>query len=341
MFEQLSLTAIVAVFLATAALVGICGVLLTARAERLARITGLGQAIMGAVFIGATTSLAGLTTTISAAWDGHAPLAVSNCFGGIAAQTVFLAIADLTYKKANLEHAAASEANLIQGVLLIILLSIPLMAVATPELALLSVHPVSIVLPLAYLFGVSLVFRAHKLPMWRPRITRETEKEEKKKKTTMAGTATLWIQFGLLAAAVTAAGWVLAETGVLISDRVGIKESVVGGVFTAISTSLPELVVALAAVHRGALTLAVGDVLGGNIFDVLFLAAADVAFRGGSLYAAIGSDESLWLAVSILMAGVLLLGLLRREKHGVANIGFESILILVIYAAGLSAITLS
>ena len=50
---------------------------------------------------------------LSAAWKGHAGLAVSNAFGGIATQTACLAIADIVYRRANLEHAAASVDNLV------------------------------------------------------------------------------------------------------------------------------------------------------------------------------------------------------------------------------------
>ncbi|HZY65275.1 MAG TPA: hypothetical protein VFE21_05290 [Rubrobacteraceae bacterium] len=54
--------------------------------------------------------------------------------GGIAAQTVFLSVADAVYRQANLEHAAASPANLSQGTLLVALLAIPLMAFAGPQM---------------------------------------------------------------------------------------------------------------------------------------------------------------------------------------------------------------
>jgi cation:H+ antiporter len=37
------------------------------------------------------------------------------------------------------------------------------------------------------------------------------------------------------------------------------------------------------------------------------------------------------MALTILMTGILLMGLVRREKHGIANIGFESFFILVLY----------
>lgn len=56
---------------------------------------------------------------MTAAYEGYPKLAVSNTIGGIAAQTAFLAIADIDYRKANLEHAAASIANMMQGTLLV------------------------------------------------------------------------------------------------------------------------------------------------------------------------------------------------------------------------------
>jgi cation:H+ antiporter len=324
------------VFIAAALVIGVGGVMLTRRAVRLADITGLGQLLTGAVVIGLITSLSGLVTSVTAAHAGHAALAVSNSLGGIAAQTVFLAIADMVYRKANLEHAAASEANLLQGTLLIVLLALPMLAMAQPGLTLFNLHPVSLLLVGAYLFGLHLIGQARERPMWRPHITPQTEREHKgKARPSRRGLASLLLSFLLLAVLVAGAGWLLAGAAISISQHAGLDETVVGGIFTAITTSLPELVVAIAAVRNGALTLAVGDILGGNTFDVLFLSASDAAYGQGSIYAAISTREVFWVALSILLAGILLLGLLRREKHGLANIGFESVLVLVVYFLGI------
>jgi cation:H+ antiporter len=46
------------------------------------------------------------------------------------------------------------------------------------------------------------------------------------------------------------------------------------------------------------------------------------------------------LSMTILMTGILLLGMFRRERHGVANIGFESALVLSVYAAGMALVFL-
>ena len=87
---------------------------------------------------------------------------------------------------------------------------------------------------------------------------------------------------------------------------------------------------AIAAVRIG-VNLAVGDVIGGNSFEVLFLAAADFFYRPGSIYHEFGIDNVFIAVLAILMTGVLLLGMLRRQRHGIAGIGFESALVLLLY----------
>ena len=334
----MSITMSILGFMAAAAVIGVCGVLMTVRAEHLARTTGLGQAIMGAVFIGASTSLSGLVTSGSAAFAGHASLAASNGLGGIAAQTMFLALADIVYRKANLEHAAASEVNLQQNALLIVMLTMPLIAMSVPELTIGWVHPVSALLVVAYISGVYLVHHAYEHPMWFPRYTRQTEHEEPGREHGERAKHRDWAVFLVLAGIVAVAGWVIAECGIALSRHADLEESIVGGVLTSISTSLPELVIAVTAVRRGALTLAVGDILGGNTFDVLFLSVSDALYLDGSIYSALGRDEVLWAAVSLLLAGVLMMGLLRREKFGIGNIGFESTLVLLIYFGALATL---
>lgn len=64
-------------------------------------------------------------------------------------------------------------------------------------------------------------------------------------------------------------------------------------------------------------------------------------YRSGSIYHAVTQVQSFWLALSLLMTAVLLLGLIRREEHGIGNIGFESFLVLVFYLGGLLLLVLT
>jgi cation:H+ antiporter len=290
------------------------------------------------VLLGGTTSLPGIVTSVSTAYLGHPELAVSNAIGGIAAQTAFLVLADIAYRDANLEHAAASLENLLQGALLATLLAIPLVAMGGPEIAVWGIHPASPILILGYVFGLRLVSQARALPLWHPGTTDETRTDPPHtaaRTVTSRKYAQLWLTFALLAVVIGLAGYTVGQTGIEIVNRTGLSETIVGALFTAVATSLPELVTALAAVRQGALTLAVGNIIGGNSFDVLFLAFSDISYRAGSLYHAITSRQVFLIGISLVMTGVLLLGLLRREKSGIGNIGFESILVLLLYLGAL------
>lgn len=244
-------------------------------------------------------------------------------------------MADIVYRKANLEHAAASPANLTQGTLLLTLLTISLLAMAGPQVSVCAIYPASAVILVAYIFGVRVLSAAREHPMWNPRRTTSTRIDEVEEDTSGGSSLTgLWLRFFLLAVITGVAGYVVAESGVSISEQTGLLESVVGGLFTAVSTSLPELVTSVAAVQQGALTLAVGGIIGGNSFDVMFVAFADIAYRGGSIYHSLTQSQIFVLALAMLMTGVLLLGLLRRERRGIGNIGFESLLVLLLYGGG-------
>src|SRR6056297_3355830 len=164
---ELSLAIIL--FVISTIVIATVGTLLTRTADQLADLTGLGEALFGAIFLGGTTSLPGIVTSVVAAYNGHPELAVSNAIGGIAAQTLFLSIADITYRKTNLEHAAASFTNLMQGVLLISLLAIVIIGMSGPELSVLRVHPLSLLVIAGYIVGSKMISKAKDRPMWSPR----------------------------------------------------------------------------------------------------------------------------------------------------------------------------
>jgi len=330
------LPATVGLLVASALAILMMGTRLTRLADRLAEASGLGQAVFGAVLLGGATSLAGIVTSVAAALADHPQLAVSNAVGGIAAQTAFLAIADLAYRRVNLEHAAASAENLLSGALLCGLLGLVLLAVHAPAWDLWSVHPVSFLLFAAYLLGMRLARQAHRHPAWKPLMTEETrpDRPDKRHADDHRETGGQWLGFAALAVGVTVAGYLVAVSGIALVRTTGLSETVVGGLFTAVATSLPELVTSIAAVRQGALTLAIGGIIGGNTFDVLFIALSDIAYRPGSIYHAIDGEPLFVVSLTIVLTSILLLGMLHREKRGVGNIGFEGVLVLLFYVGG-------
>lgn len=322
----------IAAFVVAAAVIALAGTRLAGTVDVLADRTGIGEAVAGATLLGATTSLPGLVVSGVAAADGNASLAVSNSVGGIAAQTSFIVAADFAYRRANLEHAAASVTNVFNSLLVVVLLAIVLVGVTSPPWTVAGVHPVTLLLIGAYFYGLRLARAVGNEELWQPRVTTETVIDEPDDGLA-PGTTTgsLWVRFALLAAVIAVAGWVVGRSGLSIIAATGLSATLVGTFATSIVTSLPELVTAVAAVRAGALTLAVGGIIGGNTFDVLFVAVADVAYRDGSLYEAVAESDVFVIAWTILLVAIAGAGLVRRQARG---IGFEGIAILVLYVLG-------
>lgn len=329
MFDDLSMTILIALFCGGALAIIICGTLLTSRADKIADITGLGEAIVGGVLLGAVTSLPGIVATVTAALDGYPSIALSNAVGGIGAQTLFLVIADALYRRANLEHAAADAGHLMSATALMIMLSVTLAAHFGPDVTIFAIHPVSLLLALIYGLAVRRAVQLRNTPMWVPRQTTQTREDTPEEESENAPLTGLIVSTLVLGLIVAVSGWVLAKTGSQIASRFGISETIVGALMIAVITSLPELVTTLAAIRRGALQLAVGGIIGGNAFDALFLSFGDIAYRDGSLYHAASPSDLFVLSMVLAMSAVLILGLLMRDRKG---IGLEGGAIIALYA---------
>ncbi len=333
---QWALPAALVAFLLAAAVIAVAGMRLVGAVDRLADRAELEEAVAGVALLAAATSLSGLVVSLVAALAGQANLAIGNSIGGIAAQTVFLVVADFTYRRANLEHAAASLTNVFSSFLLLAMLAIVAMAFAAPGATFASIHIASPLLLVVYLYGIAVGRRIGEEEMWRPRVTEETRTDEPRPAPPSETTGGLWLRFALSGAAIAAAGWVVGRSGLAIIAETAISGTFVGTFFTSVATSLPELVTTVAAVRAGALTLAVSGVIGGNAFDVLFISVADVAY-GGSFFVAAGGADAFVVGWAALLTAIAGAGLLRRQREGV---GFEGVAILTIYLLGLPAVPL-
>jgi cation:H+ antiporter len=331
--EGAPLILVAGVLAISALIILLAGSRLAGTADKLADQTGWGEAATGAIFLGAATSLPGIITSLTTAWEGYAELAISNAVGGIAVQTLFLAVADFTYRRANLEHAAASLSGMAQAALLCAMLAVPLIAMSGPDISVFNIHPATPILFAGYIYGLRVIAQMRSAPMWAPKVDRETQNDEIEDAQDTAkapGTGVkLWLVFAGLALITGIAGLAVSRSAVALAEQSGLAQAAIGALITAVITSLPELVTTLAAIRRGALTLALGGIIGGNVFDTLFLAASDIAYRDGSIYHAMTDKTVMGLSATLLMTAVLILGLLRRQSKG---IGFEGIAIILIYA---------
>lgn len=332
--SETSLLLVIGIFGICGLVIAVAGTYLTKYGDQIADRTGIGEALTGAVLLGGFTSLPGIIATVTAAANNYPELAVSNAVGGIAAQTSFLAIADISYKKANLEHAAASLGNMMSAVLLITLLSIVLLIDSGPDITVWNIHPGVLLIPLVYLAGMKLADSVEKSPMWSARRTAQTVTDIPKDEFKTLPLVPLITKFLFCALLVGASGYLVAKAGIELANRTMLSEVFVGALFTAVVTSLPELVVSVSSVRQGSVTMAVSNVVGGNCFDVLFIVIADFFFLKGSILHATSKTQNFIITLTILMITVLLMGLLHRQKEGIGKIGWESLTILLLFLGG-------
>ncbi|WP_214366615.1 sodium:calcium antiporter [Pseudonocardia sp. H11422] len=329
------LTVSVAVF-ATAAVVTVVGSIRMAfLGDTLADRTGWGEALFGAVFFGAATSLSGIVMTAVAAAANDPELAYSNAVGGIAAQTAAIAVVDMAYSRGNLEHVAASLSNILFGCLLIALLTLVVMAAFVPPVTVAAIHPMSVVIVAVYVGGLMLIRSSSERPMWQAVRTRATLEDQPAadEGQDRRPTRSLWLEFVCVGSVVAVGGGAVARAAESIVAATGLTAGFVGAVFMGGVNALPETVTAIAAVRRGAPTLAIAAILGGNCLDALNVVVGDVAFRGGSLYHAATPDELFLSLAGVLMTVVVVAGLLVRQDRGWARVGFEGVLLVGIYAS--------
>lgn len=143
------------------------------------------------------------------------------------------------------------------------------------------------------------------------------------------------ISFGLSAFVVVLAGVFLTISAETIAVRTKLGKLVVGGVLLAGATSLPELFVDLSAVRAGMPDLAVGDLLGSSIFNLLILATADLFHRGKtSFFTPIAGKHALAGSLSIVLTGIVVFGLIMRERPPLSFLGLSAPLWVMLFAYG-------
>ncbi len=122
-------------------------------------------------------------------------------------------------------------------------------------------------------------------------------------------TRTAVAHYSLHAVVVVIAAVFLPKIGEAIAETTGLGQTFVGNIFIAISTSLPEVVVSIAAVKIGAINLAVGNLFGSNIFNIFILALDDLFFIKGPLFSFVNQNHVFSGLSAIGMTAIAIIGL--------------------------------
>lgn len=144
----------------------------------------------------------------------------------------------------------------------------------------------------------------------------------------------LVVQLLVSALLIVGVGTVLARAADVIAARTRLGRVWVGSVFLAAATSLPEIFTDVSAVRMGAADLAVGDLFGSSMANMVILALVTLAPAGQDLFRKATLDHALYAALALLLTAIAALGVLTRSPANVGGIGYVSLVLLVSYVAG-------
>jgi cation:H+ antiporter len=346
-FTSLPLPALLGIFIVGAVVIWIAGIHLSNTTDILSDRSGLGQALGGLILLAFVTNLPELAITATAALNHTVGIAVGNILGGIAVQTVVLALLDgFGVPDHPLTYRAASLVLVLEGALVVGVLAVAVMGTQLPSsLIVARIGPGALLIALVWLAGLWLLKKADDGLPWHehgyPPESQppKSDATRKQRQAAMKATSTTKavVIFVIAAIATLAGGIALEETGNEIATHIGLSGVLFGATVLAAATSLPELSTGLAAVKNGDFRLAFSDIFGGNAFlPVLFLLAT--VLSGQAVLPAAHKTDIYLTSLGILLSMVYIWGLIFRPQRQFLRLGLDSIVVLVLYLIGVAGL---
>ena len=322
-------------FAACLAIIVFAGTKLAHYGDVIAEKTGLGRIWVGLLLLAAITSMPELVTGLSAiGLVGLPDLAVGNLLGSCLFNLAILAGLDIMSRPQPVLSRVSSGhlASVIFGVILAGVVAGGIWGSARFDITAVAGGNASGVAPLViYVFAVWWIFRGVRRQAATANHSLPPDEGFSRR--------AVYLRFGLAAAAVIGAGIWLSLVGDELAVTYGWHASFVGSLFLAITTSLPELVVCVAAMRLGAVDMAVADVLGSNMFNLALVTPVDIAYRRGPVLSAVLEGHALTALLTLIMSLVVMAGLRqRRQRMTFAVISWPSVVLIGLYIFGMRQI---
>jgi len=336
------------IFLAAAAATWAAGVLLSKATDALDARLGLGDALGGLILLSVAGSLPELAITISAAAQGNLPLAAGNLIGGIAIQTMVLLVCDYAVgPERPLTYLVGRLTPVLEGLLVVILVGgVDMGALLKRSTAIGGVvNPASLGIVVVWVVGLYIINRASRAPRWsvempgsRPgRHRHERAHPDQPHPYSSRSTAFVAGIFALASLVTLGAGVALEASGNDLANRIGINGVIFGATVLAFATALPEISSGLAAVALGDHALAMGDIIGGNAFQVCLFLVADLV-AGKPVLQSAGNLNAWLAALGVALTAIYGFGVISRPNRCRARLGPDSILALAVFSLGIAGL---
>jgi cation:H+ antiporter len=123
----------------------------------------------------------------------------------------------------------------------------------------------------------------------------------------------------------------LPKIGSGLAEITGLGQTFVGNIFIAFTTTLPEAVVSLYAIRIGSRNLAIGNILGSNIFNVFIVAIDDIFFIKGPLLSFANPNHIVPALSAISMTTIAIIGLTYHTGKKTFFLAWDSIAIIFFF----------
>jgi cation:H+ antiporter len=304
--------------------------------DAIAEKTGLGRIWIGLVLIALITTMPELVTSVSSVALVHsADLALGTLLGSCCFNLSILTVLDILYSRTPVLSVASPRHIITAG------WGAVLIAVAAGGIIAADRFPFfdsgwlgipSIVILVLYLLGAWRAFRRERNQ--ESQVTPATSRQYDIYTTKM-----VWSRFILASVAVIAAGIWLAFIGDEISRTTGWDGTFVGTLFLAVTTSAPELVVAISALRMGAIDLAVANIFGANMLDMAMIIPVDLAYGKGFILSAVSRSHLIIAIVAVTMSFLVIIGLRFRQKRKIFRVAsWYTPALIVLYIIGAYAL---
>jgi cation:H+ antiporter len=316
-------------FAACTLLITLGGPELSRSGDIIADKTGISGNWIGLVLLGTVTSLPELVTGVTSVTVAQVPnIAVGDALGSCVFNLLILVAIDFVHREAPVYRRAHQGHILSAGFGVILIGFAGFNLLVADEGADYAIGHIGIYTPIMiglYLLAIRTVFRYE-------REQREAFVEEAEERYPDITLNKAMVRFGIASVVVVAAGVWLPFVGEDIAEIMGWEQTFVGSLFVAFSTSLPELVVTMAALRFGAVNMAIANLLGSNLFDMLVLGIDDIFYTQGPLLSHVSLSHSFSAVSAVTMTGLVVVSLLYRPARRLfKTVGWTSLGLFVIY----------
>ncbi len=316
-------------FLIGAGLIILAGTRLSRYADHISERTGLGGAFIGLILLATVTSLPELAVSAtSIVAVGSPDLAVGGLLGSNTFNLAIIVLLDLLYRSGPLLQKVYPGHVLSAGLGVMFIATVSALILFYEHggvLEILGVGLSSFIFVGIYIVAVRLIFRYE-------RRMRETDEDKKSPKGPIGG---LLAKTVAAAAVIVGVGIWLSLTGEKIAAATGWGESFVGSLFLAAATSLPEAVVSIGALRLGRADMAVSNLLGSNLFNMVIIAVCDILYRPGALLKYVSPAGLMSGLTALVMTGIVITALVyRTQTKSALRIGFEAVALGFVYLMG-------